>query len=144
MLLYKKMNYDIIIKMDLYSLPDDILLHIVEFVDAKDLQSLNEIDQFATLFNTYFISQNKRVKLLNNSTIDLTDKYELIKNKWIPISLYRPSINIVRMFKSYIHTLYCDDQTYADKDLIKDIPNVSYSMFERTRNIQLSNCIFLN
>ena len=114
--------------MSLYSLPDDVLLHILKYVDADDILTLREFDTFERIFETYFIIPEKRIELLNGSTIDLSNKYESIRKlKWIPISLYRPSIYIVRRFKTCIHTLVCDEETYLDKDLISGIPIVTYS-----------------
>ena len=65
--------------MSLYSLPDDVLLHILKYVDADDILTLREFDTFERIFETYFIIPEKRIELLNGSTIDLSDKYELIE-----------------------------------------------------------------
>ena len=127
--------------MSLYSLPDDVLLHILKYVDADDILTLREFDTFERIFETYFIIPEKRIELLNGSTIDLSNKYELIEElKWIPISLYKPKINIVKIFKSCIHKLTCNKETYLDKDLIDGIPIVIDGS-DFIDFITLSNCI---
>jgi hypothetical protein len=125
--------------MSLNDLPDDVILHIIPNLDAKDIIQLNQIKRFRQVFNYYYIIPNKRI----NTTIDMsnnTDNLSLCKLVNIKLDTeilsmkykYIEYIPIIFQNRNNIYELCTTTITNKYMHIIADIYALTLSSRDRT------------